>query len=694
MLLGISIGKRLFIGALFIIIFIVFISLFSLWQQSRTNTDLQAIVAEQIPKLQLLNGMRDAARYEAIAIRDITLQADIAFLKSEVKNMKAARQTYDDFRTQLLTISTDDTDMVSAIASLDSLEKNVQSAFELILELNLNEDQEGAFERIKSTLRPAQTALFSQLENLYQMVKKQTDQEAISSQKRFDQSRVTNIIIGLVSTILAILIATIITRDITRPMRQMQHALSQVAHEGNFAVRITLCSRQKDEVAQTANALNLFLGQLQQTIEQVNHTLALVAKGEFHTRLTNPLKGELESLRLGVNLSVESVSTTMSALSEIMQALYQGNFSMRMDDRVPKQLREQVDTATSSLHNVILNINQVMDAMAKGDFKQRINVEARGELKDLVGHINASLDQLTMAIDDSVALAKALSDGDFSQQIVRHYSGSLGLLQTAMNQSIQKMATVIQEIVQSVDEVSRAAVEINHGNQDLNERTQQQATAIEKSSSNLSHITQMLSQTAHYANQSNQLSRQAESRTHAGSDIMRQTLSAMTQMKSASQQVSEITGLIDSIAFQTNLLALNAAVEAARAGDHGRGFAVVAGEVRNLAQKSANAAKEIRQLIDNTIVQVEKGTHLAEQSGEALTHIEQSIVSVTSLITEVTNQSQQQQHTIEGINQDMQQMESATQQNAALVEEIASSTDRMQERMQQLAQLVAQFKLR
>jgi methyl-accepting chemotaxis protein len=167
----------------------------------------------------------------------------------------------------------------------------------------------------------------------------------------------------------------------------------------------------------------------------------------------------------------------------------------------------------------------------------------------------------------------------------------------------------------------------------------------------------------------------------------------MTQMQEASQRVSEITSLIDSISFQTNLLALNAAVEAARAGDHGRGFAVVAGEVRALAGKSSNAARDIRALIDNTIEQVRKGTQLANQSGDSLNHIQQSIVKVSDLVTAMASQSQQQRGIIDGLNQDMGAMESTTQQNAALVEEISAATARMQDQTESLTALVNQFKL-
>jgi len=693
MLLGFSIGTRLALSAGLMIVLLIGISILGIVQQHATNTELQLIVHQQIPKLRLINGMRDAARFEATAIRDITLQADIAFMKGEVKRMKEARQQYESLRTELISQLSNNAAFMALIPNIEQEEKKIRKSFETILEMVLNEDQAGAFAQIKEVLRPSQDNLFKALNELRELVQQGVDQEAVQSEKRYEKAVWFSIALGVFALVVGMLVSFLTAREITRPMRQMQRVIDQVAHEGRFDVRVNLSASQKDEVGQTAAALNGFLAQLQTTIRDINHTLHQVGQGHFDQRMTETLPGELDSLRLGVNSSVDSVSLTIAALGEVMQGLYQGNFSLRMDERVPEHLRAMVDQSVESLHGVILNINQVMDAMARGDFEQRITYPARGELSELVKHTNDSLTTLSAAITASVSVAQAMSEGDFTQQISGQYFGALATLQQSINQAISKMNGVLGEIVEVSNTVYQAATEIHHGNQDLNDRTQQQAATIDKTAHNLRTMNEAIAQTAHHSLTSDQLAKQAQQETRDGTSIMQQTLVAMTQMQEASQRVSEITSLIDSISFQTNLLALNAAVEAARAGEHGRGFAVVAGEVRALAGKSSDAARDIRALIDNTIEQVRKGTQLANQSGDSLNHIQQSIVKVGDLVTAMASQSQQQRGIIDGLNQDMGAMESTTQQNAALVEEISAATARMQDQTENLTALVNQFKL-
>ncbi|MBW9335744.1 hypothetical protein FEE59_19715 [Herbaspirillum sp. RU 5E] len=292
----------------------------------------------------------------------------------------------------------------------------------------------------------------------------------------------------------------------------------------------------------------------------------------------------------------------------------------------------------------------------------------------------------------AVQIVEQIAQGDLSTAVALKANDRHSLLH-----SIETMRSSLSGIVhgvrQGTDTITTASGEIAAGNLDLSSRTEEQAGALEETASSMEELTSIVRQNADNASQANQLAITASGVATEGGKVIEQVVGTMADINSASTKIADIIGVIDGIAFQTNILALNAAVEAARAGEQGRGFAVVASEVRSLAQRSAQAAKEIKGLIEDSVSKVDNGSHLVEQAGRTMQEIVTSVRHVADVVAEISAASREQSAGIEEVNRAITQMDQVTQQNAALVEEAAAAAASMQDQAAQLAQLVSVFRL-
>ena len=308
-------------------------------------------------------------------------------------------------------------------------------------------------------------------------------------------------------------------------------------------------------------------------------------------------------------------------------------------------------------------------------------VISRGLLKQLGGEPGYAAD-----------IVSEIAAGDLTVDVKIRPGDSSSLL-FAMKSMRDSLAQVVGEVRQGTDTMATASSQIAAGNLDLSSRTEQQASALEETASSMEELTSTVRQNADNARQANQLAASASEVAAKGGAVVSQVVDTMGSINASSRKVVDIIGVIDGIAFQTNILALNAAVEAARAGEQGRGFAVVASEVRNLAQRSAAAAKEIKELIGDSVSKVDIGAKLVDQAGATMSEVVDSIKRVTDIMSEITAASQEQSAGIEQVNQAIGQMDQVTQQNAALVEEAAAAAASLQDQAGNLSQVVSVFKL-
>ncbi|MDQ1092300.1 methyl-accepting chemotaxis protein [Xanthomonas sacchari] len=336
----------------------------------------------------------------------------------------------------------------------------------------------------------------------------------------------------------------------------------------------------------------------------------------------------------------------------------------------------------------------VIEAAAHGDFSQRIDTAAMdGVLQSLADGVNRIADAVESNLAELAGALAALAEGDLTHRVDGQAQGVFARLREDTNRTVAKLTEIIVGIQDAAETIRRAAGEIAAGNTDLSDRTEQQAASLEETASSMEELTSAVKQNADNAQQANGLVQNTGEIARSGGQVMDEVVATMRAISVSSQRIGEIIGVIDGIAFQTNILALNAAVEAARAGEQGRGFAVVAAEVRSLAQRSADAAKEIKGLIEASTRTVGEGAALVNRAGATMHEIVGSVQRVTGLIGEISAASGEQSSGIEQVNRTVAQLDEVTQRNAALVEEATAAARSMEEQAGGLATAVGVFRL-
>ncbi len=452
-------------------------------------------------------------------------------------------------------------------------------------------------------------------------------------QSGMQRTMTINIVLAAVALVTGLLAAWVVARSIVNPVKAMTGTMTDLA-AGDLTVAIPALSN-RDEIGQMAQAVQVFK---ENAIQK--------------KRMDEAERDRLEAER-------------------------------REDEA--KRAREKA---------IGEEIATLIDGVSKGDMSRRLDLaDKEGFYRTMSEGINRLTDTVQAVIADLGAVLSALAQGDLNKRVERDYQGAFQTLKTDVNATSAKLAEIVGQITQAADTIASAAAEVSTGSTDLAERTEQQASSLEETAASMEELGATVRSNADNAQRANAMAADARSAAESGGGVATSAIEAMKRIEDASRKITDIIGVIDEIAFQTNLLALNAAVEAARAGDAGRGFAVVAQEVRNLAQRSAQASKEIKGLILDSDSQVKDGVDLVKKAGNALDGIVSGVQQVASLIAEMASASSEQAAALDEINATVSQMDEMTQKNAALVEETTAAAQAMAGQAGDLKTLIGFFKL-
>jgi methyl-accepting chemotaxis protein len=653
------------------------------------NAAITDITTLQFKKVETANAWAMNVADSMSHMRNMLLMDDKAKIQSELAQTRELLAK----RKQLATT-------MQAVVQSAAGKALLQSALEArnaslpIEEEYLKEIEAGDFKTAKDTLLqragPAEMVMFPAMEKMVDHEREHIHGRADEIEAAYRSSLLSLIMLSLGAVAVACVLAWWITRGIKKPLHHAVAVLAEIG-KGNYASIVTVSSQ--DEIGQTLKGLERMQSALRERTDK--ERASAMENARIRTALdrvsVGAMLGDNDGTIIYMNDALKDLfrNRTTEIRDQVSgfdpEHLLGGSFDMF--HQIPALQRQQLAALTA---------RQVSDIKIGGASLRIVANPVIDGAGTRVGTVVQWRDRTQeVATEDEVQaiVAKAI-EGDLTARI--REEGKEAFFKTlagGVNRLLANMADVVRSMGRAAAEVRSGSEEISRGNADLSQRTEEQASSLEETASSMEEMTSTVKNNADNAAQANQLATAAREQAERGGAVVGAAVAAMAEINASSKRIADIISVIDEIAFQTNLLALNAAVEAARAGEQGRGFAVVASEVRNLASRSAEAAKEIKTLIKDSVGKVTEGTKLVDDSGKVLAEIVTRVKKVTDVMAEIASSSREQASGIEQVNKAITMMDDVTQQNAALVEEASAAAQALTEQASRLTQLIARYRV-
>jgi methyl-accepting chemotaxis protein len=730
---GLSIAARVYAIAALLVVGMVLLGLLGVSTTADTNQRLQTVYADRVVPLQQLKEVVDAY---AVSIVDLTHKTrdGAEGYASALKKVEAAQAVIrSKWQAYVGTYLTDEEKKLSAEA--ETLMKQGDVVTERLKEILRQEDNAALTAFAAKELYPAIDPISDKVTELVNLQLREAKANVAMADAEAASFRTQLLVLIAVFAIVGLVLIGMLVKSIRRPIEEATHFF-RLLGEGRTDASID--RDRRDELSAIAEAA---------VAMQIRSSYQL-AEAELRANEMTRVKIALDNVSTGVMIA-DNARTVVYANDAVKRLLKTAEADIRQQlpgfdaehlegsnidafHKNPAHQASMLATLTKvhvaqlvigPRHLVVTaspvinargerigsvaewrdrtaeilvekEVQAMVEAAGVGDLSKRIDLNGKegffltlgGGLNQLVGNTQQALHTTSMALS-------RLADGDLTKTIDVDFDGIFGQLKDDTNSTITRLRDIVEQIQQSSDAINTAAKEIASGNTDLSSRTEEQASSLEETASSMEQLTSTVKHNADNAKQANDLAASAQKVAVSGGDVVGQVVQTMNAIHHSSSKIADIIGVIDGIAFQTNILALNAAVEAARAGEQGRGFAVVATEVRNLAQRSAAAAREIKGLISDSVEKVETGNKLVDRAGRTMEEIVGSIKQVARIMADIAEASKEQSSGIEQVSLAVSQMDEVTQQNAALVEEAAAAAESLEEQAHNLVQAVSTFRL-